>query len=44
MAWYDAEFFADRKEAWFGAMHQRIYQGLGIPLENIEVTHWSRVA
>ncbi|MGW2557052.1 hypothetical protein [Streptomyces sp. NPDC001635] len=30
VAWYDAPFFEDRKETWFGAMHQRIYESLGI--------------
>ncbi|SEM69775.1 hypothetical protein [Streptacidiphilus jiangxiensis] len=44
VAWYDEAFFADRRDAWFGAMHQRIYQQLGIPLENITVTHWSLIA
>ncbi|MCX5169496.1 hypothetical protein ACK389_26340 [Streptomyces antibioticus] len=44
VAWYDQEFFDDRRDAWFGSMHQRIYQSLGIPLENIEVTHWARLA
>ncbi|MBO0821554.1 MAG: hypothetical protein J2P26_11975 [Nocardiopsaceae bacterium] len=40
VAWYDEDFYADRKVAWFGAMHKRIYADLGIPMENIEVTHW----
>ena len=40
VAWYDLDFFNDRRDAWFGAMHKRIYQDLGIPLENITVTHW----
>ncbi|MEV0318150.1 hypothetical protein ACIBKX_07790 [Streptomyces sp. NPDC050658] len=40
VAWYDEEFFADRRDAWFGAMHRRIYADLGIPLEDISVTHW----
>ncbi|MFC9915363.1 hypothetical protein [Streptomyces sp. NPDC127197] len=44
VAWYDQAFFDDRRNAWFGAMHQRIYQQLGIPLENITVEHWARVA
>ncbi|MFH8387865.1 hypothetical protein ACH4E7_44520 [Kitasatospora sp. NPDC018058] len=44
VAWYDPAFFADRRDAWFGAMHQRIYQQLGIPLEDITVTHWSLIA
>jgi hypothetical protein len=40
VAWYDEAFYHDRKDAWFGAMHRRIYAQLGIPLENVEVTHW----
>ncbi|MFD3453316.1 hypothetical protein ACFWVC_14170 [Streptomyces sp. NPDC058691] len=44
VAWYDGEFFNDRKEAWFGTMHQRIYQSLGIPLEDIDVMHWQLLA
>jgi len=40
VAWYDEEFYADRKVAWFGAMHQRIYKQIGIPMECIEVTHY----
>ncbi|MFF2703389.1 hypothetical protein ACFVUQ_34125 [Streptomyces cyaneofuscatus] len=44
VAWYDQEFFDDRRDAWFGRMHQRIYQQLGIPLENIDVSHWRRLA
>ncbi|MGW3402839.1 hypothetical protein [Streptomyces zhihengii] len=44
VAWYDEEFFTDRRNAWFGVMHQRIYKDLGIPLENIEVSHWRLIA
>ncbi|MGW2116332.1 hypothetical protein [Streptomyces zhihengii] len=44
VAWYDEEFFTDRRDAWFGVMHQRIYKDLGIPLENIEVSHWRLIA
>jgi hypothetical protein len=44
VAWYDEDFFDDRKDAWFGAMHRRIYQQLGIPLENVEVSHWRLIA
>ncbi|WP_329127356.1 hypothetical protein [Streptomyces sp. NBC_01465] len=43
VAWYDQEFFDDRRDAWFGAMHTRIYKQLGIPLENITVEHWTRL-
>ena len=41
VAWYEQAFFDDRRGAWFGAMHQRIYKDLGIPMENITVTHWT---
>ncbi|MFH8260615.1 hypothetical protein [Streptomyces roseolus] len=44
VAWYNEEFFTDRRDAWFGVMHQRIYKDLGIPLENIEVSHWRLIA
>ncbi|MFF9897742.1 hypothetical protein [Streptomyces longispororuber] len=44
VAWYDEEFFKDRKDAWFGAMHRRIYDQLGIPLKDISVTHWQLIA
>ncbi len=43
VAWYDRAFFDDRRGAWFGAMHQRIYQQIGIPLEAITVTHWQLI-
>lgn len=38
--WYDREFFDDRRDAWFGVMHQRVYKDIGIPMEDINVTHW----
>ncbi len=41
VAWYDQQFFDDRRGAWFGTMHRRIYQQLGIPMEDITVTHWT---
>lgn len=44
VAWYDRAFFDERRDAWFGTMHQKIYQKLGIPLENIEVSHWGLLA
>lgn len=44
VAWYDQEFFDERRDAWFGRMHQKIYQQLGIPLEDITVEHWTRLA
>lgn len=34
----------DRRDAWFGAMDKRIYKDLGIPLEDITVDHWKRLA
>ncbi|MEW2161153.1 hypothetical protein AB0950_39035 [Streptomyces sp. NPDC007189] len=40
VAWYDEDFYNERKGAWFGTMHRRIYQQLGVPMENITVTHW----
>ncbi|MFG2943500.1 hypothetical protein [Streptomyces sp. NPDC048282] len=44
VAWYDQEFFDERRDAWFGRMHREIYLKLGIPLENITVDHWVRLA
>ncbi|PSK95639.1 hypothetical protein CLV63_11472 [Murinocardiopsis flavida] len=40
VAWYDEEFYTDRKDAWLGTMHTRIYQKLGVPMEDVTVTHW----
>lgn len=40
VAWYDREFFDDRSGAWFGALHRRIYEKIGVPMENISVEHW----
>lgn len=39
VAWYDAAFYDDRREAWFGAMHKHIYSKIGIPIDGISVTH-----
>jgi hypothetical protein len=39
VAWYDAEFYEDRREAWLGAMHKRAYAGIGVTLDDITVTH-----
>ncbi len=40
VAWYDLEFYRDRREAWLGAMHKRAYATIGVALEDITVTHW----
>lgn len=40
VAWYDPSFFAERRIAWAGTMHQRIYAQLGVPMEDIHVEHW----
>lgn len=40
VAWYDTEFYEERREAWLGAMHKRAYAAIGVPLEDITVTHW----
>ena len=40
VAWYDQEFFDDRKVAWFGAMHRHIYKKIGVPLEEVRVAHY----
>ncbi|MEU0051393.1 hypothetical protein [Streptomyces sp. NPDC006309] len=41
VAWYDRAFFDDRRDAWFGVMHQRIHKDLGIPMDDITVEHWA---
>jgi hypothetical protein len=40
VAWYDREFFDDRKDAWFGRMHQREYQEIGVPMGEVRVQHY----
>ncbi|TYC08745.1 hypothetical protein FXF65_37725 [Actinomadura syzygii] len=40
VAWYDSEFYTERRDAGFGYMHKRIYAKIGVPLENVEVVHW----
>jgi hypothetical protein len=40
VAWYDGEFYTERRDAWFGAMHKRAYTRIGVALDNITVTHW----
>ncbi|MGH8905359.1 MAG: hypothetical protein ACRD0K_02335 [Egibacteraceae bacterium] len=40
VAWYDDEFYLERRDAWFGTMHKRAYAKIGVPLENVTVTHW----
>jgi hypothetical protein len=39
--WFDTEFFDERRDAWFGRMHTKIYADLGIPIDDITVTHWT---
>jgi hypothetical protein len=40
VAWYDEEFYTERRGAWFGAMHKRAYARIGVALDNVTVTHW----
>jgi hypothetical protein len=40
VAWYDREFYDERKSAWLGKMHRRIYEEIGIGLDDMSVTHW----
>ncbi|MFI2076494.1 MULTISPECIES: hypothetical protein [Streptomyces] len=40
VSWYDRAFFDDRRDAWFGAMHTRIYTEIGVPMEDVTVEHW----
>lgn len=43
VAWFDTEFFTERRDAWFGRMHTKIYADLGIPMDDITVTHWAAI-
>ncbi|MBZ6475404.1 hypothetical protein [Streptomyces griseocarneus] len=40
VSWYERAFFDDRRDAWFGAMHTRIYKEIGVPMEDVTVEHW----
>lgn len=40
VAWYDPEFYVDRRDAYLSVMHKRIYVMLGITEEDVEVTHY----
>jgi|GEM_PF-1040896 len=40
VAWYDEEFYTERRDAWFGVMHKRAYARIGVALDDITVTHW----
>lgn len=40
VAWYDQDFYAERRDAWLGIMHRRAYARIGVPLDNITVIHW----
>jgi hypothetical protein len=40
VAWYDGQFYTERRDAWFGVMHQRAYARIGVALDDITVTHW----
>lgn len=40
VAWYDQTFFDERCGAGMEAMHRRIYQVIGIPLEKITIRHF----
>ncbi|WP_218021458.1 hypothetical protein [Nocardia acidivorans] len=40
VAWYDPEFYADRAGAYLSVMHRRIYDMLGLTVEDVEVVHY----
>lgn len=40
VAWYDHEFYQERKGAGMGRMHELIYQEIGISPETVEIKHW----
>jgi hypothetical protein len=43
VAWYDEDFFQERNSAGTETMHKKIYARLGIPMENVTITHWRPV-
>lgn len=40
VAWYDLEFYNERKGAGFGRMHRLIYDEIGIKAEDVQIKHW----
>lgn len=41
VAWYDADFFSEKREAHMNEMHRMLYDQIGLPPNSITVTHWS---
>lgn len=42
VAWHDEEFYAERKDAWLGRLHRKIFEEIGISLDDVTVQHWLR--
>jgi hypothetical protein len=40
VAWYDEDFFRDKREAHLDSMHRTMYEAIGLTAGSIEVTHW----
>lgn len=40
VAWYDEDFFREKREAHLDSMHRTMYEAIGLPPGSIEVTHW----
>lgn len=40
VAWYTMDYYHRHKNAWFGDDHERIYARIGVPLGEVQVTHW----
>ncbi|MFE3059967.1 hypothetical protein [Nocardia sp. NPDC059239] len=40
VAWYDPAFYTERRGAYLSRMHTLIYGGLGLTIDDVEVTHY----
>lgn len=40
VAWYHEEFYRDRGDAYLSVMHKKLYDMLGLRLEDVEVVHY----
>jgi len=41
VAWYDEDFFNEKRESHMNEMHRALYEQIGLPPNSITVTHWS---
>jgi len=40
VAWYDDDFFQEKRGAHLDRMHRTMYEAIGLPAGSIDVTHW----